>query len=158
MEKREPGKERNSGYISLGKSIKLGTHVAPRRREETIRGDQIEHERYRCTIARYFVRARASIDLSLQSRTRDRSPRVTFYSRHLLAYDRFITACCLSQNPAKRFEGNVQTSDQVNTAIAEKCMSQSRFPPARLWFFPPRGPELFWTEHVASRTRKFDKF
>jgi len=143
----EPRKERNSGYISLGKSIKLGTHITPRCREETIRGDQIEHEGYRYTIDRYFARARLR-SISYFSREHATEPeyallsiRATYSSTHSLAYDHFITACCLSQNSAKgtpRRRRDVQTSDQANTeATAEKCMSQSwlRFSFMRLRFF-----------------------
>lgn len=83
MEKWEPRKERNSGYISLGKSIKLSTHVTPRRREETIRGDQIEHEGYRYTIGRYFARARLR---SISYFSRALATGVTFYSRYLFEH------------------------------------------------------------------------
>lgn len=100
--------------------------------EKTIRGNQIEHEGYRCTIDRYFARARHR-SISRFSRELATGVRVTFYttysSTHSLAYDRFITACYLSQSLAKgttRRRRDIQTSAQANAATAEKCMNQSR--------------------------------
>lgn len=140
-------------------------HVAPRCRKETIRGDQIEHEGYRCTIDRYFAEGTTPIDLS---RTCDRDPLLSMHATYLRTHTRTIVLsphatfrrarrkvrpdvegtykCPIKQMPLKMHEPIAVTISSCMPAV-----------------FPPRGlhPPSFFDSVperiVSNRTCKFSR-